>query len=498
MTVAAPAPAEYKPAGLWTPDELDALEGNPLPRIGTPRRPAAGTLGPVLSALDDAAGFEFSPWQRHVADVALEVDERQRWLHRVVVLAVARQNGKTAWAARRILAGLFAFDDSRILHTAQDRAMPREVFEELAGIIDGSRSLRRHVKSIRYANGQESVKLRNGSWYRIVAPSQSAVRGWPRVGLVVMDEAREYRDDALFSAAQYTQRAHPNPQLLVLSNAGDPDSIVLNRLRDRGRAAAADPGADPGIAYFEYSSPDDAEPDNPLAWIPANPHLGLTMRGSTLLEELRTDTPLRFRTEAMCQWVDVTTRNAVPWAEWERCADRDLEPVIPGEARTFAAVDVDPDHGGAALLMGSWVAGVAVVAAVATWAPASELEVAAAVDELMAQFGAVSIAYDPYTCQGIVDRTGGKDRYPWLPVSGTKWVAACAELADVVRQSTLRHPDQPVLNEQVAAAGRRDVGDGTWRMSRIDSEVPIPAAIALARLVYAMLEDRGAPEIFVL
>ena len=498
MTLPAVTGYDYRPAAEWTRDELDGLMGSVTPRVATPRRLDLKTHGPILSALDDVAGFEFFQWQRNVADLLGEVRADGKWQRRVCLVCVARQNGKTTLAARRILAGLFVFGDFHILHTAADRAVPRTVFEEIAGMIDQSPTLQRQVRSVRWANGQESVSLRDGSWYRVVAPNQATVRGYPKVGLVVLDETREHRDDALWSAILYCQRAHPNPQVLTVSNAGDPDSLVLNRLRDRGRAAAEDPEADPSMAYAEWSAPEAAAVDDPQYWPAANPSLGRLIYGSALLEELRTDTPERFRTEALCQWVDVTSRHAIPWAEWVACADRELPDFEPGSQRVWAAIDLDPERSAAALLVGTWHEGRAIVAVVDSWAPASEADVARGVDAFMAEWGAATIAYDPYTCAGVVKRCGGTDGYNWLPVTGAKWVAASAELGDLVRQETLAHADQPVLNEQIAAAGRRDVGDGTWRMSRLDSGVPIPAAIALARLVYAMLEDQGAPSIVVL
>lgn len=486
----------YKPAGLWTPAELDALTGSALPRIGTPRT-AAATRGPVLSALDEIGGFELAPWQRYAADCALEVAPGSgHWLHRVICVVVARQNGKTSLAARRILAGLFVFGDGLILHTAADRALPRETFEELATMIDGSRDLRRYVKSIRWANGQEAITLKDGSRYRVIAPRQSAARGYPRVGLVLIDEAREHTDDALMSAIQYTQRTHPNPQLWMVSNAGDPDSLILNRARDRGHAAADDPEADPGICYLEWSAPPEAEPDDPLAWVPANPNLGVTIRGTTLLEELRTDDHNRFRTEALCQWVDTTTRNAIPWGEWVACADADLPAIEPG-GRVWAAVDIDPEHVAGALMLGAWLDdGTAVVGVHTYFEPASEAAMADAVVAMADEWGPISIAYDPQTCLGIIERTGGKDLRRWERISGEKWVAACAALRDLTKDGALRHGDQANLNGDIAAAGRRDLGDGLWRMSRLDSERPIPAAVALARLAYVMLNDPGPPEIF--
>ena len=41
-----------------------------------------------------------------------------------------------------------------------------------------------------------------------------------------LDEAREYKDEDVWSALRYTQMASAHPQMWVYSNAGDQHSIV--------------------------------------------------------------------------------------------------------------------------------------------------------------------------------------------------------------------------------------------------------------------------------
>jgi len=481
----------YRPASDYTPAELDALVGVSTPRIGTPDH-GQRSLGRVLYALDELAGLSLMPWQRLAADRACQVKPNGEWLYPTVGIVVSRQNGKTLLAARRILAGLFVLGDHQILHLAQDRALPREVFTEVATTIADEPQLNRHLAArggIRYTNGQETIRLKDGSTYRILAPTETAVRGYSEVGFVLMDEARTQTDDAVWSAVAYTQRAHKNPTRWAISNAGDPDSVVLNRLRDRGRAAAANPAADPGICWLEWSAAEGVAVDDvEAAWLPANPALGTTIRGTTLLEELRNDEPDRFRTEALCQWVDTTTAQAIPWDAWERCADRDLQPVEPGTPAWFA-VDIDPERENAALLIGANVDGRLVVGLQRLWeGDVSEAQIAADVETLWDTYAPSGIGYDPNTCGGLVDRLPG---LPWERVAGAEWVVACGQTLDAVTSGALVHADQPDLNVQVAAAGRRDHGDGTWRMSRKDSETPIPAAVALARLVHLAARAQG-------
>jgi hypothetical protein len=46
--------------------------------------------------------------------------------------------------------------------------------------------------------------------------------------------------------------ASKNPMAIMYSNAGDQHSVILNRMRERGLAAAA--GSDDPIGWFEWSA----------------------------------------------------------------------------------------------------------------------------------------------------------------------------------------------------------------------------------------------------
>jgi len=475
------------------------LYGRQTPRIGTPPTPGADTFGPKVAALSRLTGTELLPWQQHVHDVGLEVGADGKWLHNVVAAVVARQNGKTdGILVRRILAGLFLLGDRNILHAAQDRAIVKETFEHVTVAIDSSPWLKREVKHIRVANGQEEIRLKDGSRYRILAPKQDSFRGWAQVGLIIFDEIREQRDDSLWSAAKYTQRVHDNPQIWVASNAGDADSIVLNAIRDRGRAAADDPGSDPGIAYFEWSATDGADVDDPQAWASANPSLGHLIDEARLVEELRSDEPDRFRTEALCQWVETSGRSAVPRKAWMD-ATADIPTLTPDPSRpVWMAVDIDPERERASLVAVTRIDGMLVAAQVATWqategAPVSAEVVATDILKWVELWHPRALGFDPYTSTGIADAV--QHRVKVEKITGVRWYTACSQLWDTVASGDLVHGGDEDFTADVLAAGRRDIGDGIWTMSRRDSQRSIPAATALGRALHLAVSPQIVPAI---
>jgi phage terminase large subunit-like protein len=436
-------------------------------------------------------------WQRYAAGVALE-READRWAYRTVGVVVARQNGKTGLAARRITAGMMLGWSKVVLHTAQDRAVPRKTFEEIVNLCRSTAWMRAEIARVRLANGQEELTLRSGATYRILAPRPSAWRGWTS-DLIVFDEAREHRDDAAYSAALYTMRASPDPQLWVLSNAGDPDSVVLNRLRDRGRAAAGAPGTDPRLAWLEWSAAPERALDDVEGWREANPALGELITADTLAAELADDDGARFETEALCRWVASVADPAVPLEAWQACAVEDLSSVRTDPGSLIGAVDLDPQTGAAVILAVARASGHApryVADPVVWWdVAADEAEVAGVLEDWIRTHRPRGIGFDPYTTQGVIDRLppGLVDT---TAVAGSRFVVASSQIRDSVLAGRLIHGGDDTLELQITAARRRPAADGSWRITRIDSPVAIPGVMALARALHLAAAPRAVPHVY--
>ena len=473
------------------------LLGRTEPRIGTPRTSRRTLAGP-LTDLAELAGFTERDFQSLALDRSCEVEPDGQWAYETIAVLIARQNGKTGILSIRILGGLYLFDDRLILHTAADRALPRAVFEDLQHRIEDSPHLSKHISRIRTSNGSEEIKMKDGNSYRILAPHQDAWRGWPQVGLTIFDEVREQRSDALWSAAMYTQRSHPNPQRYAVSNAGDPDSIVLRRLVERGRAAAEDPASDPKMCFLEWSTPDEYEIDDPEGWAYANPELGRSLRVESMLEELRSDDASRFETEALCRWVATAGRLAIPMADWIDCGDPSMAPMDPDPTvHTFFSIDIDPGRTDAALLIGQISEGEPLTVGVAeSWinpAGVDEIAIAARVEEWIELYRPDAIGFDPYTTGSLAERL--QYHATWTKIHGVAYVSACLSTWDLVTAGRIRHPADPYMDAQIAAAGRKDVGDGAFTIARLRSDVAIPAVVSLARLVALATEPINVAEI---
>ena len=98
------------------------LVGREHPRLAPPT-PARANLDAFVKAATDL-GITLYPWQRTAARYLTALGQGERWLYRHVAIVVARQNGKTTLLAPLIVSRLQM--GHRIMHTAQDRVLPRE------------------------------------------------------------------------------------------------------------------------------------------------------------------------------------------------------------------------------------------------------------------------------------------------------------------------------------------------------------------------------------
>jgi hypothetical protein len=163
-----------------------ALDCPPL--YATPRDPSRDTLGGAVAAIAEQLGTPFMPWQRQVADVAMEVDPATgRLAYREVVLTTPRQSGKTTLELAVLVQRCRTWPRSRALYSAQDRIHARLKWED-----DHVAALERSPFAgefkVRYQRGDEAIRWHNGSRHGITAPGEKAGHS-DVLDLAVADEA---------------------------------------------------------------------------------------------------------------------------------------------------------------------------------------------------------------------------------------------------------------------------------------------------------------------
>lgn len=409
------------------------------------------------------------PWQRLVADVAGEVNPDTGLLvYRDVVLTIPRQEGKTTLILGVAVHRALGFGGRQnILYTAQTRIDARKKWEDehiplLRDSPFGS------LVRVRKTTGNEAFLWRNGSRHGLVSATKKSGHG-PTLDLGIIDEAFAHEDDRLEQAFRPAMITRPQPQLWVVSTAGDRRSTYLRAKVRAGRAAVA-AGASGTTAYFEWSAPEDADPLDPATWRSCMPALGYTITEAAIRAEL--DTMLAdpeqglglFRRAYLNQWPDEIHNG---WAvisrpAWEVLADPDstvLDPVA-------FALDVTPDRSAGSIGVAGRRGDGALHVEVTDHRPGTGWMV----DRMVAltdRWSPCAVVVDPAGPAGSLIADLAAAGIEVVTTSARDVAQACGWIFDAATgdRPVLRHRGQAELATALAGAVRRPLGDA-WAWSR--------------------------------
>lgn len=402
------------------------------------------------------------PWQEHSAELMMAGNGK--WQYPEVAVVVARQNGKSTLLIPRILWGLE--HGERIMHTAQNRLLPREIFEQVAELTPRSWL----KKPPRLANGQEKIETKGGGVYRIVAPTRGGARG-PSNDLNIIDEVREMDTWDYMAASQPTLTASRNPQTLYLSNAGEETSVVLNSLRERAVAG------DHRLAYMEWSAHPERDHMDREGWAEANPALGITIREETLETFHDSLPPPKFETEHLCRWVTSTQPRLVSEVSWLQAVGATGYPRQP-----CMGISVDPSGTRASAVI-AWQGDAGIVElqvlAHVSGSPIDLDNFGKALDEKAREAKVTDVAFDPWTDQGL-----GRHLLNAKPLQGAEWANASERFVRAVEGGWLRHSSSEQISDDLAFTVRKSRDDGTFVAVKAIEERPITAALAAVRAVW--------------
>lgn len=454
-----------------------AMFGRALPRLAPPV-PLRSELA-AFREQSDACGIAMRPWQDVAGTYLNALGPEDLWLYPEVAVIVARQNGKTTLLVPHIIRRLRA--GRRIMHSAQNRELPREVFGLVAAIM-----VKLYPNELarmpRYANGQEEIRTLNGGVYRIVAPTRGGARG-PSNDDLIVDELREMDTHDFMSAAKPTLAASPNPQILYLSNAGTDDSVVLNALRTRSLE-------DPSLAYLEWSAAPHRSADDREGWFESNPSIGHNPTTLAYLEREFVSNKLAgtlaiFETEHLCRWVP-TMR--------ERLVDVEAFAALRGKVgtprRPFLAVSMDPS-GTRASALSAWLED-------ETIHLRSEAEVFGEPTIDLAAFGkdlrarATSIGVQKVGFDSLTDAELAKYFKDTEALVGRKMANASAQFVNLVKAGRIVWEGAEAVAEDLVWTSRKAHDEsGAFEAVRAKDDRSITAALAAVRAVW--LASNPAP-----
>lgn len=476
------------------------LVGSQVPRVRSVPDGSLGSLGVEAVEVAERAGLVLDEWQRDVLVDAARVRADGNWAAFQVAVLLSRQNGKGAIEEARELAGLFAWGERLITHTAHQFDTSLEAFWRLLNLIESVPEFDSQVKRVSRSHGEEGITLRSGQRIRFRTRTKVGGRGFSG-DLLIFDEAMaisQFGHGTLLPILS----AQPNPQVWYLGSAVDQQEhdhgVVFAGLRERGHA-----GGDKSLAWFEWSLDFDSPGEVPDevaedvgAWALANPALGIRIRSEYIDQELAALDARSFAVERLGvgDWpsTDGIVESPVGMLEWLALVDK--ESLL--EDPVCLAFDVSPDRRASIAAAGRRSDGLLHVEVVeqrpgTKWLPDRLVELV----ESHEPFEIVCDGYGPAASvlKAVVE-LGVQVR----TLSGQEHAQACGQLVDRVGEKQVRHLGSSEIQQALRGARTRPLGDA-WAWSRKNSTVdisPLVAATLALSAAAGMPDDVTDPVIF--
>ena len=453
------------------------------PRQVTPRDYSRATYGAHTAAAAAALGQSLIPWQRYVADVAGEVDEKGVLVYGTVIITVQRQAGKTTLDLANDIQNCLMGPNRFVWYTAQSGLHASDKWLQMQELFTKSPLSR--LGKARLSNGTQSLTFLNGSTLRPHPPTADSLHS-KQSDKNTIDEAWFFnllQANALKQAIVPTTTTRrkltgQRPQLWILSTEGTTESEFLNETLASCRADTP-----PGTAFFDFGISPDLE----------LPNLAVPAEVSTFLDAVYAVHPgagYLFERDDLDGWLEDlglsefcraygnrktgATERVIGEADWKagRTATTLPETVCFAAATGMDGVDTSITATG--IVDGLKITEVVDHREGTAWALDR-------IKELHAKHGA-PFAIDAYGPSADLADRAERAGIPLVPLKTSSVSAACQSVfAGLVRKgepATWLYrpgPYQEALDEAADLAAKRSVGDGAWVWGRRASSGSISA-----------------------
>lgn len=511
--------------------------GSTVPRLWTPPlrelTPDTSYGFDVIDFARDELGRPLDEWQAWVVVHMGELLPDGRPRFRKVLILVARQNGKTELCVVLSLYWMFVDKVDLILGTSTKLEYAKDSWRKAVRLAKKAPNLLGkeeilHKDAVRKTNGDvtlwraddDELLTDDGSRYRIAAANEEGGRSLT-IDRLIMDELRQHHGYEAYDAAVPATDAVADAQIVMMSNAGNDKSEVLNDERDAALTFINSGVGDYRLGLFEYSCEENANPLDLRALAQANPNLNRRLHQDSLIGEATVAVAkggkklVGFKTEKMC----IRVRVSDPAVDIEKWRDCRLDGTLAAHRDRIAlCFDVSHDERHITMVAAALLPDKRVRIEVArVW---QDDELATFEDDFRAavkEIRPVELGWFPsgpaavYTATLLGYEIDGEGRWvrrgkqpSWIP-SGVESrplrgevAAVCMGFAEQVRNYKILHSDDPVLNEHVPGADKLYIGDG-WRVARngmghCDGYYAAAGATFLARTLTPRL---GKPRIIV-
>lgn len=445
------------------------------PRYATSRAPGLASYGDQVALIADALGWPLLPWQRQVADIACQVNDDGTWRYPTVILTTPRQSGKSTLLGAILTHRAMTMPGSYHWYTAQTGKDANETWGKWAYKLDQVMPGR---WGQRLSQGTEHLRFNaGGGQIRPFAPTPKSLHG-QQSDTAVLDEIWAFdttHGDQLMQAVVPTQATRRMRQLFLVSTAGDDTSTWFRSWIERGRDSINDPNS--GIAYLEWSAPDDAPHDDPATWATWHPGYGHLIDDQAMASALDQFGLEGFSRGYLNRWPTATES----WrAAWPRLASTDR---IPPDAQVFIAADASLNQRHAAISVAAALPDGRIAVEVVDARPGTdwlgdrllELHRRHKSQVIVGKSGPLAFLIDDLTRQGV--------RVEAATVSD--YAAAGDRFRTLVTEGRITHPADPRLDQAVAAIDQRSgVNRTVWLRAKGHESVDVAPLIAASFAVW--------------
>jgi hypothetical protein len=269
------------------------------PLYGTPRTLGRPTLGPQVARIAEQLGKPFLPHQRHICDVAFEIDTKTGYLayDEVVVIGPRQLTGKTElvfpvmthrctgfgaalsrWVKAELGYDVAVPGAQRVLHTAQTFDKAKENWRDIY-LARLKESPFRSKIGQRLKTNMEAITWPNGSSWSPGATTAKTGGTGATLDLGVIDESwsqHDFRTELAMRPAMLTRPWHQLWSLSMIpgiSRAMPGTWQYLRTKRQNGRARVQS-GSRHGMAFFDFAAPEGLDPGSESTWWTCMPAVG--------------------------------------------------------------------------------------------------------------------------------------------------------------------------------------------------------------------------------
>jgi hypothetical protein len=426
-------------------------------------------------------GIRFRPWQPDVGRLILAKRADGKYAATIggTGLSIPRQVGKTFLVGAIVFALCLLRPNLTVIWTAHRLRTAEETFGKMQAMARRKR-IAPHILKLVLGSGEEEVRFRNGSRILFGARERGFGRGFDEVDVLIFDEAQILTESALDDMVPATNQSRQETSALLLFMGTPPKPTDPGEVFKRMRSEALS-GEDDNTGWVEFGADTSYKPTpapEPLTdadWrqvVKANPSFPQDTPREAILRMRKQLGPEAFLREGMGIWDEDAAAGGIFGASWGSC----LEDPLPAAALEWVSVAATVDLRFAGIVGGGLVDGRKVIKPLAHGAG-----LAWVADEF-ARWPDLPVVVDAKGPAAVL--------LPALRVvcgkrlheaTSPEVFDACAGILTDVRNGVLAHGGDRALDDAVAAAVQRDVGDRwAWGRRKSGADICLIEAATLA------------------